>query len=168
MQPPLPRKPVPHVTIEKALHRHASPSTHHPLEPADTAMESADGGAAPLVGTQDSRLLRAWAEYHGAEPATGQATASGPATVVVNDQGSGLRFNFPGTSKFRALTWEEWLGHFVGADLVFVFEIAPPVGQSGARFGGAFYHILSSADWGGKPLAHVAEADEVHAQSGDE
>ena len=167
MQPPLPRKPVPHVTIGKAP-RHASASTHHPLEPADTAMDGPDGGAAHLVGTQDTGLLCAWAEHHGAEPATGQATASGPATVVVNDQGSGLRFNFPGTSKFRGLTWEEWLAHFVGADLVFVFEISPPAGQSGARFGGAFYRIVTSADWGNKPLAHLTTPDGAASQSGDE
>ena len=131
-------------------------------------MEGPGGGAAHLLGTQDTDLLCAWAEHHGAEPATGQATASGPATVVDNDQGSGLRFNFPGTSKFRGLAWEEWLAHFVAADLVFVFEFSPPAGQSGARFGGAFYRILSSADWGDRPLAHLSRPGEAVAQSGDE
>jgi hypothetical protein len=120
-----------------------------------------------LVGTRDERLVQAWAEHHGAEPATGQATASGPATVVVNDQGSGLRFNFPGASRFRGVTWDEWLAHFAATGLVFVFEATPPAGsQVGGRFGGAFYRVLSEADWGNRPLAALATGaeDDDHAR----
>ena len=97
-----------------------------------------------------------------------EATASGPATVVVNDQGSGLRFNFPGASRFRGVTWEEWLAHFTDAGLVFVFEITPPAGtQVGARFGGAFYRMLSRRDWGDRPLATLATAADVGDQASD-
>lgn len=166
MQPPLPRKPAPHINV--ANDSGCSPaSTHHPQEPADTAFDSPASGAGHLVGTRESTLVRAWADHQGAEPATGEATASGPATIDVNDQGTGLRFNFPGASRFREVSWEEWLEHFAAAGLVFVFEMAPPAGtQSGSRFGGAFYRIVPSSEWGSRPLATLAEADEADPQIG--
>lgn len=149
MQPP--RKTAPEVTLGQDS-RHA-PSTRHPDAPADTAIDGPVGGAA-LAGTRDAALIRGWAEYHGAEPATGEATASGPATVSVNDQGSGLRFNFPGAARFREVTWDEWLGHFVTAGLVFVFEAPRPAADGApARFGGAFYRVVSAVDWDDRPLA---------------
>ena len=37
------------------------------------------------MATRDPDVIRAWAARHGAEPATGEATSSGPATVQVND-----------------------------------------------------------------------------------
>ena len=167
MQPPSPRKPEPDFRLEQTP-RHPIASTHHPQEPADTALEDPAGVADHLVGTCDAGLVTAWAEHHGAEPATGQATASGPATVVVNDQGSGLRFNFPGASRFRGVTWEEWLAHFKDAGLVFVFEITPPAGtQVGARFGGAFYRMLSRRDWGHRPLATLATGADAGDQAND-
>lgn len=166
MQPPSPRPPAPGFKLEQKPRQHST-STHHPQEPADTALEGAAGAAAHLVGTCDECLVKAWAEHHGAEPATGEATASGPATVVVNDQGSGLRFNFPGASRFRAVTWEEWLAHLAGARLVFVFEIAPPAGtQVGARFG-AFYRVLSRRDWGNRPLATLDAGASGAAQASE-
>jgi hypothetical protein len=155
MQPPPPRTPTPVFKLEQSPGQPSS--THHPQEPPDTALEDTAGAAQHLVGTCDADLVRAWSEHHGAEPATGEATSSGPATVVVNDQGSGLRFNFPGAARFRGVAWEEWIAHFRGAELVFVFEIEPPAGtQSGGRFGGAFYRVLSRRAWGGRPLATLA------------
>jgi hypothetical protein len=93
MQPPLPRPPAPGFKIEPVPRQPFS--THHPQEPPDTAIADPEGAPQHLVGTCDERLVKAWAAHHGGEPATGEATASGPATMVVNDQGSGLRFNFP-------------------------------------------------------------------------
>ena len=168
MQPPLPGKPAPDVTLGVKSQR-PSASTHHPLEPADTALSGPAAGAEHLVGTRDAELVRAWAAHQGAEPATGEATDSGPATVAVNDQGSGLRFNFPGASRFRGVSWDEWLAHFDNAGLVFVFEMPPPAGApSGARFGGAFFRIVSSADWGDRPLATPASHADEGAQRGRE
>ena len=62
--------------------------------------------------TRNHDVIRAWAERHKAEPATGEATASGPATVNVNDGGAGVRFNFPSAARFRPISWEEWFENF--------------------------------------------------------
>ena len=113
-----------------------------------------------LAGTRDGRLIQAWADYHGAEPATGEATASGPATISVNDQGSGLRFNFPGASRFRDVSWAEWLGHFAALGLVFVFEAPQPESDgTPGRFSGAFYRVVSALDWDDRPLATLSVHD---------
>jgi Protein of unknown function (DUF2934) len=74
------------------------------------------------LGTQDHNAIRRWAARHGAEPATGEATASGPATVDVRDRGAGIRFNFPAAARFRPITWEEWFDNFDRHQLVFVYE----------------------------------------------
>jgi hypothetical protein len=42
----------------------------------------------------DPVAIRQWAERHHAEPATGEATSSGPATVRLNDGGAGIREHF--------------------------------------------------------------------------
>jgi hypothetical protein len=55
----------------------------------------------PVVATQDHALIRQWAARRRAEPATGEATASGPSTLSVNDVGTGIRFNFPGLGRVR-------------------------------------------------------------------
>ena len=71
----------------------------------------------------------------GAEPATGEATPSGPASVLkVADGGTGLRFNFPGVSPFRAISWDEWLDHFTSHDLTFVYDDAEPGRPTSARY----------------------------------
>lgn len=75
------------------------------------------------VATREHDLIREWAARHGAEPATGEATASGPATIDVHDGGVGIRFNFPGFARFRPITWDEWFGHFDQYGLTFVYEI---------------------------------------------
>ena len=80
---------------------------------------------APGVRTQSTRdhaSIRRWAALHQAEPSTGEATASGPATVAVNDGATCVRFNFPGIARFRPIGWEEWFAHFDQHQLVFVYE----------------------------------------------
>ena len=74
------------------------------------------------IATRDHDVIRRWAERRKAEPATGEATASGPATIVVNDGGAGIRFNFPGVQRFRHIKWDEWFDHFERHDLLFVYE----------------------------------------------
>src|SRR5436853_786350 len=73
------------------------------------------------MATRDHDVIRAWAARHRAEPATGEATASGPATIHVNDGGVGIRFNFPGAGRFRPISWAEWLDHFDRNRLTFVY-----------------------------------------------
>ena len=77
---------------------------------------------ARAILTNDHDVIRRWAARRGAEPATGEATASGPATIDVNDGGAGIRFNFPGVHRFRPISWDEWLEHFDKHDLLFVYE----------------------------------------------
>ena len=60
-----------------------------------------------IVATQDPELIRRWAHAHHAEPATGEATQSGPATVDVHDGGAGIRFNFPGVRRYRPIEWDD-------------------------------------------------------------
>jgi hypothetical protein len=72
----------------------------------------AAGAPVPTVATRDHEVIRAWATRCGAEPATGEATASGPATVHVNHGGAGIRFNFPGAARFRPIPWAEWFDNF--------------------------------------------------------
>jgi hypothetical protein len=75
-----------------------------------------------VVATEDHELIREWAARHDAEPATGEATQSGPATVDVQDGGAGIRFNFPAAARFRPITWDEWFRNFTKYDLMFVYE----------------------------------------------
>ena len=75
-----------------------------------------------VVATRDPELVRRWAERRRAEPATGEATGSGPRTVDVHDEGTGLRFNFPGVQRYRPIEWDEWFENFNRYSLVFVYE----------------------------------------------
>lgn len=79
-----------------------------------------------VVATDDPELIRQWAARHDAEPATGEATESGPATVDVQDGGAGIRFNFPAASRFRPITWDEWFRNFRQHELMFVYENEQP------------------------------------------
>jgi len=72
--------------------------------------------------TRDHAEIRRWAAQHKAEPATGEATGSGPAVRDVNDAGAGIRFNFPGFAPLRPISWEEWFDNFERHNLVFVYE----------------------------------------------
>lgn len=74
------------------------------------------------LATRDKELIRLWAARHCAEPATGEATSSGPATIKVNDGGAGIRFNFPGAAAFRPISWAEWFENFDRHHLVFVYD----------------------------------------------
>ncbi|MCA1586507.1 MAG: DUF2934 domain-containing protein [Acidobacteria bacterium] len=74
------------------------------------------------IATRDREVIQRWAARHLAEPATGEASASGPATVDVNDGGAGVRFNFPGFARFRPISWDEWFEHFEEHGLTFVYE----------------------------------------------
>ena len=88
-------------------------------------VDTSDAGKQPpgKVLTTDSReLIREWAAKRAAQPATGEATQSGPATVDVRDDGAGIRFNFPGAAPFRPISWEEWFDNFTRHDLMFVYE----------------------------------------------
>ena len=72
--------------------------------------------------TRDHEVIRDWGAAHQAVPATGEATASGAASVVVRDGGAGIRFNFPGFGRFRPISWDEWFAHFDQHRLLFVFD----------------------------------------------
>lgn len=79
-----------------------------------------------VVATQDHSLIRKWAAHRRAEPATGEATESGPPTITVQDDGTGIRFNFPGIGRFRPIDWDEWFRNFDAYSLVFVYERDQP------------------------------------------
>lgn len=87
-----------------------------------------------VVATTDHELIRRWASVRHAEPATGEATDSGPATLSVNDDGTGLRFNFPGASRFRPINWAEWFRGFDAHSLAFVYDRDEPGRTSSSRF----------------------------------
>jgi hypothetical protein len=86
-----------------------------------TAEVQTGAGRGRSLATRDHDVIRAWAARHSAEPATGEATQSGPATINVNDGGVGIRFNFPGAGRFRPISWSEWLDHFDRNRLTFVY-----------------------------------------------
>lgn len=94
-----------------------------------------------VVFTRDHEQIRRWATERQAEPATGEATRSGPATVTVNDGGAGIRFNFPGAGAYRPISWDEWLENFDRHECAFVYDndASPPL--SGR------YRIVKAKDW---------------------
>ena len=88
-------------------------------------VDTSDAGKQPpgsVLMTDNRELIREWAARRAAQPATGEATQSGPATVDVRDGGAGIRFNFPGAAPFRPISWEEWFDNFTRHDLMFVYE----------------------------------------------
>lgn len=87
------------------------------------------------LATRDHAVIREWASIVEAEPATGENSASGPATTrPVNDGGTGLRFNFPGMGLFRVISWDEWLDHFNRHDLTFVYDNPHATHPPSARY----------------------------------
>jgi hypothetical protein len=101
---------------------------------ADNANDVRGNSDRTLV-TRDQELIRRWAERRKAEPATGEATSTGPATAVsVNDGGAGIRFNFPGAAPFRPISWEEWFDHLERNDLVFAYEDEPESQNPSAEY----------------------------------
>jgi hypothetical protein len=95
-----------------------------PEQPRMQKVDSVDRlrGSTDVVFTQDHDLIRRWATERQAEPATGEATSSGPAKVDVKDGGAGIRFNFPGAGVFRPISWDEWLANFDLHECAFVFD----------------------------------------------
>lgn len=90
--------------------------------------------AGTILATEDRQLIREWAARRGAEPATGQATPSGPATLNVQDGDAGIRFNFPGAGLFRPITWDEWFDDFERNELRFVYEFDPSSPPRSSRY----------------------------------
>ena len=101
-----------------------SKSSRTPIDrfTALTSGEPKDNPGMRVVTTRSRATIQRWAAKHSAEPATGEATASGPAVRAVNDTGAGIRFNFPGFARFRPIIWDEWFDNFEENDLMFVFE----------------------------------------------
>jgi len=95
-----------------------------------------------VVSTRDHSVIRQWAVARQAEPATGEATRSGPAKVAVNDGGAGIRFNFPGMGLFRPIDWDEWLANFDRHLCAFVYETNADDGTLSNR-----YRIVKAADF---------------------
>jgi hypothetical protein len=93
------------------------------------------------VYTRDHEVIKRWANERQAEPATGEATSSGPATINVNDGGAGIRFNFPGTGAFRPISWDEWFSNFDAHRCVFVYE------HDSATSLSCRYRIVKVDDW---------------------
>ena len=97
--------------------------------------------SAHVVFTRDHDVIRQWAEKRQAQPATGEATSSGPATVDVKDGGAGVRFNFPGTGLYRPIPWDEWFENFDHHECAFVYDndsVTPPSNR---------YRIVKAAEW---------------------
>lgn len=102
-----------------------------------------------MIATRNHDLIREWAERQSAEPATGQETASGDATVDVQDGGARVRFNFPAAASFRPISWDEWFDVFERDQLVFVYEPPEGVSSAFARRGPSYYRLLPAAAWAG-------------------
>jgi hypothetical protein len=115
-----------------------------PTEPRVRSVKSIDTAfhaSTELVFTRDHEMIRRWAAERHADPATGEATSSGPATFKVNDGGAGIRFNFPGVSVFRPISWEEWLANFDRHECAFVFD------SDTSRPLSSRYRIVKAEDW---------------------
>jgi len=116
-------------------------------DPLDVKATSHEHREIRALMTRDHHVIKQWAERHCAEPATGEATVSGPATVQVNDGGAGIRFNFPSAARFRPITWGEWLENFDAFGLTFVYEeeVADRAYEFYQRRGGEHGH--DQDDW---------------------
>ena len=103
-----------------------------------------------VVATRDHALIREWATRYSAEPATGEATPTGEATLDVQDGGARIRFNFPAAAQFRPISWDEWLSAFDRDRLVFVYE-PEGTGEGGAfgRRSGSYYRLMPVTEWTG-------------------
>jgi hypothetical protein len=94
-----------------------------------------------VVFTRDHAVIRDWAAKRQAVPATGEATATGPATVNVKDGGAGVRFNFPGIGTYRPIEWEEWFENFDRHDCAFVYD------NDAATPASSRYRIVMASEW---------------------
>ena len=114
-----------------------APDSLLPEEGTVRQVDASDAGNQPpgaVLATDNRELIREWAAKRDAQPATGEATPSGPATVDVRDGGTGIRFNFPAAARFRPITWEEWFDNFTRHDLMFVYEGDAPGQTPSARY----------------------------------
>jgi hypothetical protein len=111
---------------------------HIPDVKADTPVNP----AVEVLSTQDHAVIMRWAAGRQAEPATGEATATGPATVDVRDGGAGIRFNFPGRGMFRPIAWEEWFENFDRHGLAFVYD-----NDSSSSAPSSRYRLVKAKDW---------------------
>ena len=115
-------------------------ANEQPLLPEKRQIPTVTRGTPPEPGattlsTRNHEVIRDWAQAVSAEPATAEETASGPApALTVADGGTGLRFNFPGVSPFRAISWTEWFDHFNSHDFTFVFDNPQPGQAPSARY----------------------------------
>jgi hypothetical protein len=117
------------------------PPPEQPRTRALKPIESPFRGASRVVFTRDHDVIRRWAAERQAEPATGQASSSGPATARVNDGGAGIRFNFPGIGAFRPISWDEWLANFDQHACAFVFD------DDAVRPLSSRYRIVKAEEW---------------------
>jgi hypothetical protein len=117
----------------------------HRIARVDVRSE-AEQQAGSIMATEDHELIRQWAARHSAEPATGEATESGPATVDVHDGGAGIRFNFPAVGRFRPITWDEWFQNFTQYNLVFVYEGDVPGEPLNGRYRLVPRHTLQDSE----------------------
>jgi hypothetical protein len=100
-----------------------------------TASNVEEETAGEPLATRDHVVIRRWAARYQASPATGEETASGPASGLhVTDGGAGIRFNFPAAGLFRPITWEEWFGNFDRHGLTFIYEHAAAGSSSAPRY----------------------------------
>jgi hypothetical protein len=102
----------------------------HPLFPQEDGFSMAPGrpttvARVGVIATRDHRVIRAWAERHGAEPALSRAAAGDAQARDVNDGGAAIRFNFPGAAAFPPIDWDEWFERFDREGLTFVHEEEP-------------------------------------------
>jgi len=119
------------------------PDTHQPVAvDVNTENQQPPGS---VLATRDHALIREWAARHGAEPATGEASGSGPATVQVKDGDAGIRFNFPAFARFRPISWDEWFENFSKYDLVFVYGGDQQGAPASARYRLVTKHDLEAA-----------------------
>ncbi len=140
--------------------------TEGPLLPgrgdvARVTNDDATSWTAATLATRDHRVIKGWAAARQAQPATGEASSSGPpGDLHVVDGGAGLRFNFPGVAAFRPIDWDEWLTHFDDHELLFVFDnddagrpgagttasgsLAGPAGTRSNR-----YRLVKGPEWDG-------------------
>jgi hypothetical protein len=119
------------------------PLLPRPKHIPEVSANDTESASDAVISTRDHSLIRQWAEKRRAEPATGEETSSGPASLNVNDRGAGVRFNFPGMSKFRPISWDEWFENFDHHGCIFVCD--NDSGEAGLP--SSRYQIVKHEDW---------------------
>jgi hypothetical protein len=123
------------------VHRQLLPD--HPKIPNIKFPDGTKDESTDVAFTREHDVIREWAEARQAQPATGEATRSGPATVHLNDGGAGIRFNFPAAAAFRPISWEEWFENFDRHHCAFVFDSDRSIPLSNR------YRIVNAEAWSG-------------------